>query len=287
MKKLTIFSFLVAVVSFAIAGLTAKAVGEEGFKKFADTAIEKKFSGFQSKTRELMPPKNDTLSNYHTLEIIGISESVKLLPADDGKISVEYPEVDNAPLEAEWKNGVVTTDLGHYLKGRDDRLVVSFMKNGPNITINSLESFEVVYRIPKTISHVLFRSKSGNLRALDVQLENMDAETVSGNLKFSGKADLAHAKTVSGNIKWTSEKGDPKVNFESVSGDIKVNFKSSPDFKVAFNTVSGSLKMDIDEKRTHIEGNNSLKVGSGNGELNLKTVSGDVKIRYEKTSEVE
>lgn len=93
-------------------------------------------------------------------------------------------------------------------------------------------------------------------------------------------------ETVSGDIKLHDLSASPEVHIQTVSGNTKVYFSESPNCHVDFNTVSGNLKISTESSdqsmRHHYDSSVSgLVLGQGQGELQIRSVSGDAKIVQE------
>lgn len=112
--------------------------------------------------------------------------------------------------------------------------------------------------------------------------------SVSGDVRLEGlHATSVEARSVSGDVKvevLSLAAGHGDLTFKSVSGDIEVTLPRDLDANVTMKSVSGDfnsdfpLTLDGRMNRRSIEG----RVGKGGRELQLTTVSGDVKLRMTK-----
>ena len=153
-------------------------------------------------------------------------------------------------------------------------------------------------RLPASIKRLVIKTVSGNIGLQKFDLETLQVKTVSGDVTSDTlKSKNADFKTVSGdfhlggafeNLGFQSVSGDlnlglletnSKMNISSTSGDVELTLPKDPDLRLNFSTVSGELEYDptfgyaeSEELRQH------RTFGSGLGEINLRTISGDVSI---------
>jgi hypothetical protein len=133
----------------------------------------------------------------------------------------------------------------------------------------------------------------------------VDAHNVSGNVSVVGAEGAVRASSVSGDvrmerlrvnsIKATSVSGDVNVGIEALTGDGPLTFTSvsgnvtaelpkGTDADVSMRSVSGSLESDFPLTLNGRLNRHSLeaRIGRGGRELNVHTVSGDVRLRAAK-----
>jgi len=113
---------------------------------------------------------------------------------------------------------------------------------------------------------------------------DVNANSVSGDLKLDRiRAGSLSAHTVSGDVNVSVDaligKGD--LSFKSVSGDITLELPKALDADLSMATVSGEMNSDYPltlngrMSRRRIE----AKIGSGGRDLEVSTVSGDVRLK--------
>jgi hypothetical protein len=105
--------------------------------------------------------------------------------------------------------------------------------------------------------------------------------TVSGDLTVvDGSSSQVKAETVSGDVTLDLDvQPGARLNLSSVSGDITLRLPESAGMQVDAKTMSGNLTSAFDGVQSESKpGRSSLRgsVGSGDGLLQAKTVSGDV-----------
>jgi hypothetical protein len=142
------------------------------------------------------------------------------------------------------------------------------------------------------------KSVSGSVTLDDVRAD-ITAQTVSGDLESRGLAGSLQFSTVSGDLtvvdgtsgrvraetvsgQVTLDLDIPPhstIDVKSVSGDLTLRLPGSAGLQVSAKTLSGGLDSafaGLTTERKPGRANMSGQVGSGDGRLNAKTVSGDV-----------
>lgn len=128
----------------------------------------------------------------------------------------------------------------------------------------------------------------GDIRA-DGLRSSVDASSVSGHVHVS-TTGTARASTVSGNVEATfAETDGEEMEFASVSGNVVVRLAGNVGARVAAQTLSGNIQSDFDLEREgededdggfHIQIGEQATgtIGRGGPELNLSTVSGNIRL---------
>ena len=126
-------------------------------------------------------------------------------------------------------------------------------------------------------------SVSGNVGVVGAQ-GDIRAGSVSGDVRLERlRATSVDARSVSGEITASVESlsGSGALSFKSVSGDVKLELPRGLDADLSMSSVSGQLDSEFQmtlggrTSRRRIE----ARIGRGGRELNLTTVSGDVRLR--------
>lgn len=134
----------------------------------------------------------------------------------------------------------------------------------------------------------------------------VSASTVSGDVRVSGTTLEVRATTVSGDarvenvraqdrVRVTSVSGDvtarlatlaagTDMELKSVSGDIELSLPASAGFALRMSTVSGDLTSDFPlQMRGRVSRRNiNATVNDGGSDLDVSTVSGDVRIAHNR-----
>jgi DUF4097 and DUF4098 domain-containing protein YvlB len=145
-------------------------------------------------------------------------------------------------------------------------------------------SLDLEIRLPSNAA-IDARSVSGNVDVVGAQ-GDVRAEAVSGDIRLERlRAMSIEAHSVSGEISASIESlsGSGPLSFRSVSGDVKLELPRNLDADLSMSSVSGQLDSEFQmilgggsrASRRRIE----ARIGRGGRELNLATVSGDVRLR--------
>ncbi|MDH5589373.1 MAG: DUF4097 domain-containing protein [Gemmatimonadota bacterium] len=127
---------------------------------------------------------------------------------------------------------------------------------------------------------------SGDIHIEDVRSE-VEATTVSGDVYIT-TSEVARATTVSGSVEVAMGSTDwNDLDFQTVNGDITLWLPRNIDARVAFSSLSGDIDSDFDlgdqgrNRRQWVGRTVRGVIGEGGSRrLSLKTVSGDVRLKY-------
>lgn len=142
-------------------------------------------------------------------------------------------------------------------------------------------SMNLDIRIPSSVG-IDASSVSGDVEITGAQ-GDVRAASVSGDLTLERlRASSVEAKTVSGEITTSIESlaGRGPLAFRTVSGDVKLALPRDLDADLSMTSVSGDLDSDFQMtlgrqmSRRRIE----ARIGGGGRDLNISTVSGDVRL---------
>jgi uncharacterized protein YhdP len=142
-------------------------------------------------------------------------------------------------------------------------------------------SVNLEIRLPSSVG-IDASSVSGNVSITGAQ-GDIRAGSVSGDVRLERlRASSVEARSVSGQITTSIESlnGSGSLSFKTVSGDVKLELPRSLDADLSMSSVSGQLDSDFQMtlggrmSRRRIE----ARIGRGGRELNIATVSGDVRL---------
>ena len=127
---------------------------------------------------------------------------------------------------------------------------------------------------------------SGNVSVVGAEGE-VRASSVSGDVRMERlRVSSIKATSVSGNVAVGIDAltGDGPLTFTSVSGNVTAELPKGTDADVSMRSVSGSLDSDFPLTLNGRVSRNSIaaRIGRGGRELNVHTVSGDVRLRAAK-----
>jgi len=129
-----------------------------------------------------------------------------------------------------------------------------------------------------------FETVSGDIHAEGVS-GDISAESVSGDAHVDTSAPISEFKgnSVSGNITITGAlAARGRIKIESMSGDVQVSLRGEPSASIEAETFSGSVNSDfgrVDREEFGPGERLRTRVGGGEGDIDLKSFSGDVTIR--------
>jgi len=144
---------------------------------------------------------------------------------------------------------------------------------------------DITVRLPKG-HEVSAGSVSGDVAVAGAE-GDVRASSVSGSVRLeTPKASRVRASSVSGNVDVRIREltGTGTLSFTSVSGNVAVELPKNVDADVTMRTVSGSLESDFPLVLNGRVNRRSLeaRIGKGGRELEVRTVSGDVRLREVK-----
>ena len=142
---------------------------------------------------------------------------------------------------------------------------------------------DIVVKIPKDV-RVSAGSVSGDVEVTGAE-GDVRASSVSGNVRLDKLRSTTRirASSVSGDV-WVvveSLAGEGDLHFTSVSGNVTAELPKNIDADVRMRSVSGSLDSDFPLTLNGRMNRHSLeaRIGKGGRELEVTTVSGDVRLR--------
>lgn len=146
-------------------------------------------------------------------------------------------------------------------------------------------SIDIEVKVPKGLL-VDAHSVSGDVSIVGAE-GTVRAGSVSGNVRMERlRASSVHASSVSGDVDVVVETltGDGPLKFTSVSGNVSAELPKNIDADVTMRSVSGSLDSDFALLLSGRMSRHNLeaRIGKGGRELEVHTVSGNVRLRATK-----
>lgn len=144
---------------------------------------------------------------------------------------------------------------------------------------------DISVRMPKG-HEITAGSVSGDISVAGAE-GDVRVSSVSGNVRLdASKASRVRATSVSGDVDVRIQEltGTGTLSFTSVSGNVEVVLPRGVDADVTMRTVSGRMESDFPLTLSGRVSRNSLeaRIGKGGRELEVRTVSGDVRLREVK-----
>ena len=197
------------------------------------------------------------------------------------KLTIYCPRGSSLRIEGISSSHVIT-DIGGTVQASTMSGDIS-LKGGSGKV--QLESVSGEIDVVDATGKINLSSVSGHISA-KVDSHNFEAQSVSGAIEASiGTADSVELSSVSGNIELVFELGKGgELDAETVSGDIDIEFLND-DLDAAFEIETGPggdvrnlISNDTASKSFSFSGSLEFELGSGNGSVELETMSGTVKI---------
>lgn len=221
------------------------------------------------------------------VDVRNVSGDIKIVPSTNGKVEVTgikrgRGDVDllDAKVE-ETSRGIVVCVLYDDPKGDCDDNRSSRSRRGNRNWNDASMNFEVSVPTNLTVSA---GSVSGDVSVTGAQ-GDVSVNTVSGDIRLDRlHASSITAHSVSGDLEVRVDQltGRGDLEFNTVSGDVTLELPSQLDADLSMSTVSGDLESDYPITLSNGRMNRrsiQARIGKGGRRLDLKTVSGDVRIK--------
>lgn len=205
--------------------------------------------------------------NTNRLVIDWIAGSVTVETYDGDTISVSEPEQEKEKNRLRWRQ-------------EGDTLTIRYCASTGSGEVGSKDlTVKVPADLASTLRYVQINTVSADAYVSGLEISELQFDSTSGNLEFSGWAWDTEVDTVSGTAELSFADTPDELSFDSTSGDLVLFLPDKRDFEVSFETVSGDFHNNFGTYRQHdgemyFEGTNRGKLA----ELEFDTVSGDVRI---------
>lgn len=226
-----------------------------------------------------------------TVSLHNLNGDVTVTPSTSGKVEIvgikhgRSRDFDEITLEVvETSRGITVCPM---LKDADmecDENGFRMHGHGDNDDWDDL-SIDMQVKVPRNLL-VSAHSVSGNVTVSGAQ-DRVRAGSVSGDVRLDGlRVSSVKASSVSGDIDVRIEAltGDGQLEFSSVSGNVTAELPRNIDADVSMRSVSGSLDSEFPLTLNGRMNSRSLeaRIGRGGRDLEVHTVSGDVRLRMAK-----
>lgn len=115
---------------------------------------------------------------------------------------------------------------------------------------------------------------SGKITGVECTAETLKTDSVSGSINCEGNFIRVDSESVSGGITIAPGEDVLRIRAETVSGGVRIELPENIGFTAGYSSVSGDFSCDfqvVTDKKTVTHGN-------GETQINLETVSGNIKI---------
>jgi DUF4097 and DUF4098 domain-containing protein YvlB len=170
-------------------------------------------------------------------------------------------------LDEETRNAVLTLSLPRQFAGR---LEVETVSGDTTLEELSLGGFE-------------WSSVSGELQSAGGEIHSARLESVSGNISYFGNTPDFKLTSTSADATVVLPKIEtavsPQIDAGSVSGRIDVSVPAAASMRISISSLTGEATSSLAlQKSAQSKGAFEGVIGSGGGELRLRSVSGNVRL---------
>jgi len=205
--------------------------------------------------------------NTNRLVIDWVAGSVTVETYDGDTISISEPEQEKEKNQLRWRQEGDTLTIRYCASTGTGEV------GAKDLTVKVPAEFAAVLR------YVQIDTVSADAYVSGLEIGELQFDSTSGNLEFSGWAWDTDIDTVSGTAELNFEDTPNELSFDSTSGDLILFLPDRNDFEVSFETVSGDFHNNFGtyhqrDDEMYFEGTERGKLA----ELEIDTVSGDVRI---------
>jgi DUF4097 and DUF4098 domain-containing protein YvlB len=221
------------------------------------------------------------------VEVRNVSGDIKIVPSTNGKVEVVGIKRGRGDVDLlmgkveETSHGIIVCVLYDDPQGDCDVNRSSRSRRGDRNWNDASMNFEV--SVPNNLT-VSASSVNGDVAITGAQ-GDVRVNTVSGDIRLDRlHASSITAHSVSGNVEVRVDQltGRGDLEFNTVSGDVTLELPAQLDADISMSTVSGDLNSDYPITLSNGRMNRrniQARIGKGGRRLDLKTVSGDVRIK--------
>jgi lia operon protein LiaG len=237
---------------------------------------------------EINQLKTYDVYSINNIDIKAISSEINLIPTSTDTIKIHFHGSSSKKDQPE----LFTNKVGDKLLIEIDHPILFF-------DFYTFKDTTLDIEIPTRYKdQIKIDSVSGDINFQRFDFEKIDIDAISGDITgtyfTSGKINLESvsgeifldqfiggltANSISGDVILNYQELNEDQNIESVSGNIKLNFPRDSNFYLNFDTISGNVN---NEFPITTQGSNDYglqgKVGSGIHDVDVGTISGDLKI---------
>ncbi len=300
---LTVCSFLVSYITISLDGdkkslevfpfsLAEKYTKSNEFEN-TDVSVNKKIESTEIKKIQIESVRTDIAIEFGNTDTLSVN-LVGYFPQEDKKnllsvdvtgkeIIIKINEEDNSGFH-------FFNFINFSSNSQSGKLMVTIPLQVQNLNLSTV-SGDINIK-GKNYLNLIAKTVSGDLNSVDLKTKEFNFSTVSGDLNLTGAVENLGFKSVSGDLDFKSELNKINLVSKTTSGDTKISFNKLPDLSMHFSSVSGETVIDkkyvTQKPNTKLisesdddsdDTDNIYKLGTGEGELNVKSVSGDLIIK--------
>ena len=209
------------------------------------------------------------VDGFDKLELEWVSGSVSIVAYGGDKVTI-----------TESTNKEIKDDLKVHWWLDGDTLHIEFCASGSGWNFNGIEK-KLTVSVPENleISKMKLDTVSADVSVTGLTVGELSGDSVSGNVRLDTVSDKIDLDSVSGDLTVAVKDGVRKCGINTVSGKVVLDVTDSTGVSLSFDTISGRIKESVE---LTIRDDRYI-FGDGQTEIDVDTVSGDVKIeRNEK-----
>lgn len=207
--------------------------------------------------------RSDSLSNIHVSETCPAESEHKMVVKQSGQtLKIQFSD-ETIKLSSFGINVDVSKDLV---------ITVPRNWNCNNLEIETASAEVLIDGM--TIHEFDFDGASGVCNITNCDIQEMDIDTASGNVGFSGTLETLDCDAASADCKIEVTNIPRSVKLDAMSGDLELILPPDAGFTCNLDSMSGSFNSDFEFRtisETYIHGDGSCKI-------NVSALSGDVSI---------
>lgn len=125
-----------------------------------------------------------------------------------------------------------------------------------------------------TLREIEIDGASGTCLIENCKVKELDVDTASGDVTFSGSLDKLDFDAASASFEGVFDNNPKSLNMDSMSGDLEITIPKDCGFTVKLDALSGRFRSDISTRKA----DGSQVHGDGACKINVNGMSGDVEI---------
>ena len=206
-----------------------------------------------------------------------VGADISAIEADwiSGEIKVAYADVSFAELEETNASREISEDEQLRYTVADGTLKIKYVKSGVWKFNKFSKSLTITLPYGVELEEFKVNSVSTDIYADTLTANKLNINCVSGSVSVVNlNAEDIIINSVSGNVKLGFDKLPCKAKLDMVSADFILYVPSGSVFGVAFSTVSGTLRSELEYQKS----DNVYSFGGGEVVFDIDTVSGNVTV---------
>lgn len=307
MKKLVVISFVLGVSFMTASVLVLNHAGSEGLQQYLQDAMGSKLKIVDQKSYDEEKFRESHFSDQAELVITAHNADIEILKSEDNQLHLQYPHHEPHKIVPVVQKDKLTYEIGNFFEGGSDEewtVIMNKKEEKFHISTGGLKFFRAY--IPEQIKTVRLKtdsgtievanvnlneatisSASGDIKLKDVNIVKADLNTASGNQKVSGRFDNLKVWAVSGDLRLRNTEVLKDLDANTVSGEISLTGQGSPTAQIDAKSLSGEVRIKYPE--FHEIKETSAVVGHQKVKWVMRSLSGDIRVRYqdEQSSEEE